>query len=172
MGMQSTGNISVEVERAAVFEFVSDPVQLAQCIPGCSELVELSPGRYSAQLTSKVAYITLKFKVTSEITRMEPPSAIEVKMTGDSIGLAGRVSATAGIELSDAGEGFTDIRYTAEVALSGKLGGLGQPVFRSKSAEVAREFGENLKTALEKVSLEKGPGTRSATPAANGGPVA
>ncbi|MSO21301.1 MAG: hypothetical protein EXQ56_12765 [Acidobacteria bacterium] len=150
MGLQSTGTINVEVDRATAFEFVADPVQLAQCIPGCSELIELSPGRYSAQLTSKVAYITLKFKVTSEITRMEPPNLIEVKMTGDSVGLAGRVSATAGIELTVASEGCTEIRYTAEVALSGKLGGLGQPVFRSKSAEVAREFGANLKAALEK----------------------
>ena len=47
---------------------------------------------------------------------------------------------------------MTDIDYTSNVGLSGKLGGLGEPVFRAKSAEVAREFGENLKAALEQSS--------------------
>lgn len=70
-------------------------------------------------------------------------------MTGESVGLAGRVVATAGLELVEDGERRTEIRYVADVALTGKLGGLGQPVFRAKSIELAREFGENLKAAIE-----------------------
>ena len=149
MGVQANGEIIVDLDRAAVFAFVSDPVRLAQCIPGCSDLREIAPGRYAAQLTSRVAYITVKFKVIAEIVKMEPPSAIEVKLTGDAIGLAGRLVAGAAIELADAGE-RTAIRYSAEVTLSGKLGGLGQPVFRAKSAELAQEFAANLKAALER----------------------
>jgi len=149
MGVQANGEIVVDVDRATVFAFVSDPVRLAQCIPGCSDLREIAPGRYAAQLTSRVAYITVKFKVIAEIVKMEPPSAIEVKLTGDAIGLAGRLVAGAGIELADAGE-RTAVRYSAEVTLSGKLGSLGQPVFRAKSAELAQEFAANLKAALER----------------------
>jgi carbon monoxide dehydrogenase subunit G len=140
----------VDVDRATVFAFVSDPARLAQCIPGCSDLREVAPGRYAAQLTSRVSFITLKFKVVAEIVKMEPPSAIEVKLTGDAIGLAGRLVAGAAIELAEAGEQRTTIRYSAEVTLSGKLGGLGQPVFRAKSAELAQEFATNLKAALER----------------------
>ncbi len=46
-------------------------------------------------------------------------------------------------------EGRTTIRYVTDVGLTGKLGGLGQPVFRATSARLAREFGDNLKKALE-----------------------
>jgi len=74
---------------------------------------------------------------------------IEAKITGEAIGLVGRVVANAGLELAEAGPNETDIRYTAKVGLTGKLGGLGEPVFRAKSAEVAREFGANLKVAIE-----------------------
>ena len=150
MGVQARGEIIVNVDRATAFGFVADPVRLAQCIPGCSDLREISPGRYAAQLTNRVSFITLKFKVVAEIVKMEPPNAIEVKLTGDAIGLAGRLVAGAGIELADAGEQRTAIRYTAEVSLSGKLGGLGQPVFRAKSAELAQEFAANLKAALDR----------------------
>ncbi len=150
MALQTTGQIRVDVDRATAFDLVGDPMRLAQCIPGCKDLREISPGRYSAVLTNQVAFITLSFKVTVEIVKVEPPNSIEAKITGDGIGIAGRVVANAGLQLSDAGPGRTDIRYAASIGLTGKLGGLGEPVFRAKSAEVAREFGTNLKAALQK----------------------
>ena len=149
MAVQTTGQITVDVDRATAFKVIGDPVRLAQCIPGCTDLREISPGRYSAVLTNHVAFITLSFKVTVEVVRMEPPGSIEAKITGDGIGIAGRVAANARIQLSEAGPGKTDIHYAASLGLTGKLGGLGEPVFRAKSAEVAREFGSNLKAAIE-----------------------
>lgn len=154
MGLQASGEISVELDCASTFRLVADPMWLAQCVPGCQDVQELSPTRYSAVLTNKVAYITLRFKVIGEVVRMEPPHEIEVKMTGDSTGVAGHVVATAGLQLAGAEEGRTVIRYRAEVVLTGKLGGLGQPVFRAKSEELAREFGVNLKAALEQSSVD------------------
>jgi len=150
MAVQTTGQIRVDVDRTAAFDFVRDPVRLAQCIPGCRDLRELSTGRYSAVLSNEVAFITLSFKVIVEVIKIEPTSAIEAKITGDAIGLVGRVVATAGLQLDDGGPSQTDIRYTANIGLTGKLGGLGEPVFRAKSAEVAREFGANLKAAIER----------------------
>src|SRR6267142_2271148 len=150
MALQTSGQVRVEVDRATAFDLVGDPVRLAQCIPGCKDLRELSPGLYSAVLTNEVAFITLSFKVTVEILKVEPPSAIEAKITGDGVGIAGRVVANAGLHLSEAGPGRTDIRYSASIGLTGKLGGLGEPVFRAKSAQVSREFGKNLKAALQR----------------------
>jgi len=150
VALQTGGQIYVDVDRSTAFRFIADPVWLVRCIPGCKDLSELSPGRYSALLTNDVAFITLSFKVIVEIVKVETPRMIEAKITGDAIGLVGRVAANAGVELSEAGPG-TDIRYTANVGLTGKLGGLGEPVFRAKSAEVAREFGANLKAALASI---------------------
>ena len=150
MALQTSGQVRVDVDRATAFDFVGDPVRLAQCIPGCRDLREVSPGRYSAVLTNEVAFITLSFKLIVEVVKVEPTSAIEAKITGETIGLVGRVVANAVLQVSEAGPSQTDIRYTANVGISGKLGGLGEPVFRAKSAEVAREFGANLKAAIER----------------------
>jgi carbon monoxide dehydrogenase subunit G len=62
--------------------------------------------------------------------------------------------ATARVELREAGERRTIIRYVADVGLTGKLGGLGEPVFRATSARLAREFGTNLKKAIENGRVE------------------
>lgn len=150
MGLQTAGEVSVDVDRAAAFGFVSDPLRLAQCVPGCHDLREISSGRYAAVVTSKVAFIALSFNIMVEIVKIEPPDAIEAKITGDAVGLAGRVVATAGLRLASAGDGRTAISYSTDVVLTGKLGGLGESVFRAKSAELAREFATNLKAAIER----------------------
>jgi carbon monoxide dehydrogenase subunit G len=154
MALRTTGEIPVHVDRTTAFAFVSDPQRLARCIPGCRDLRELDPGRYEAVLATKVAFITLSFKVTIEVIRIDPPQAIDARISGDAIGLAGRVTAAAGLQLSDAGERGTAIAYAADIALTGRLGGVGESVFRAVSAQLAREFAANLKAAIERDRTE------------------
>jgi len=149
MALDTSGEITVDVERTAAFAVVRDPARLARCIPGCGDLRELAPDRYSAVLTSQVAFMTLSFKVTIDVTKIDPPSTLEAKVTGDAVGLAGHVVATARLQLDAAEENRTTIRYSTEVGLTGRLGGLGQPVFRATSAMMAREFAANLKAEIE-----------------------
>ena len=149
MAHQITGELSVDVDRTAAFAFLQDPQRLATCIPGCRDLREISPLRYAAVVASRVAFMTLSFKVVIEIVRREPPEALEATITGDAVGLAGHVAATAGVQLVENGDDRTTIRYVADIALTGALGGLGQPVFRATSARLAREFDVNLKQAIE-----------------------
>lgn len=131
-------------------------MSLAACIPGCKDLRETAPGVYSAVLTNEVAFITLSFKVKVEVLKIEAPDTIEAKITGETIGLVGRVTANAALGLSQVGPAETEIRYTASISLAGKLGGLGEPVFRAKSVEVARQFGANLKTAIGQFAAKAG----------------
>jgi carbon monoxide dehydrogenase subunit G len=155
MAISTGGEIVVDVDRETAFAVVSDPVRLARCIPGCQDLRELEPNRYSAVLSSRVAFMTLSFKVTIDVTRIEPPHAIEAKVTGDAMGLAGHVVANASLQLAEADGRRTTVRYATDVGLTGKLGGLGQPVFRTTSAQMARQFGENLKTEIERGGTEQ-----------------
>lgn len=149
MALHTSGEIPVGVPRDVAFGFLQDPPRLAACIPGCSDLGELGPNRYSAVLNSRVGFLTVRFTVTIDVTRVEPAHSIEATITGDAVGLAGHVVARAGVALTDAGAQQTIVRYTTDITLTGRLGGIGQPVFRATSARLAREFGDNLKQALE-----------------------
>lgn len=149
MPLETTGEIIVEVDREAAFKFVQIPEQLARCIPGCSDLREIGPGRFTAMLTSEVSFMTLNFQVVVEIVKIDPPNDIEARITGRPTGMSGNLTATAALHLADAGAGRTVIRHSSSVGLTGKLGSLGQPVFRAKSAEMSAKFGANLKAALE-----------------------
>jgi carbon monoxide dehydrogenase subunit G len=168
MALQTTGVVTVDVDPGAAFAFVQDPQRMAQCIPGCHDLSELSSGRYSAILTNKVSFITLNFKVVVEVVKIEPPTTIDAKITGESVGVAGRLAATAGVRLADAGNGRTAITYVTDVGLTGKLGGLGQPVFKAKSVQLGAEFAANLKAAMEKDAAQRQASSASADVALGG----
>ncbi|SRR5579883_1470691 len=147
--LETVGEIIVDVDRETAFRFVQVPEQLARCIPGCSDLREVGPGRFTATLTSEVSFMALKFQVVVEVARIEPPNEIEARITGRPTGISGNLTATAALRLMDAGPRRTLIRHSSNVGLTGKLGSLGQPVFRAKSAEMSAKFAANLKAALE-----------------------
>ncbi len=155
MALETTGEITVEVDRDSAFKFIEVPEQLAHCIPGCSDLRQVGPASFTALLSNEVSFITLSFQVVVEIVKIDPPHTIEAKITGKPIGFTGQLTATAGLHLSEDGVGRTIIRHSSNVGLTGKLGGLGQPVFRAKSAEMSTKFATNLKTALERNAAGK-----------------
>lgn len=146
--MQTGGSFAVAIPQDRVFAFVSDPFKLAACIPGCENLHETSTGTYAAVLNTKLGPITLRFDVTVQLTRVEPPTAIDATIAGTAAG-SGRLSARAEVRLAAPDAATTDIAYTIEMTLAGKLGSFGQPVFRAKSDELSKKFAVNLKAALE-----------------------
>jgi carbon monoxide dehydrogenase subunit G len=162
MAVETSGEITVDVDRSTAFAVVRNPTRLARCIPGCKELRQLAPDRYTAVLSSQVAFMTLSFKVTIDVTRIDPPAMLEARITGDAVGLAGHVVATARLHLEETEERGTTIRYATEIGLTGRLGGLGQPVFKATSAKMAREFGANLKKEIEGGAIERGEAERPA----------
>jgi carbon monoxide dehydrogenase subunit G len=93
--------------------------------------------------------MTVRFNVTIEILNVDPPEAIEAQISGDAVGVVGHVAATASVRLTDEGDERTRLSYSVEIALTGKLGGIGQPIFQATSVRLAHEFGDNLKKAIE-----------------------
>jgi carbon monoxide dehydrogenase subunit G len=145
--LQTGGEFTVAVPQDRAFAFVSDPFKIATCIPGCSDLREVAPGKFAAKLTNRVGPISLTFDVTVELTKVESPNAIDSSVSGNAAG--GRLTATATVRLDAVDPATTKVTYTVELGLTGKLGGIGQPVFRAKSDELSKKFGANVRAALE-----------------------
>jgi carbon monoxide dehydrogenase subunit G len=135
--VQTGSEFTVAVSQDRTFAFVSDPFTLAACIPGCSDLREVCPGTYAATLTNRVGPISIIFEVKVELTKVDAPSAIDATVSSNASGLGGRLTATATVRLEALDAANTRVRYTVDLELTGKLGGLGQPVFRAKSEDLS-----------------------------------
>src|SRR6266700_6120799 len=142
-----TGEIAVRAPRQAVFEALKDARFFASCMEGVGDLTEIDASRYTAVLETRIAYVRFKFSVTVELVRTEPPSEISAKVEGTPIGVVGRLTATSTATLIESRED-TLVRYSVDVALTGKLGSLGQPVLKSKAKEMEKQFTARLQAAF------------------------
>jgi carbon monoxide dehydrogenase subunit G len=145
--MKFSGELTVKAPRDKVYKAVRDARFFASCVEGVRDLQETAPDTYAAVFETKVAYMKFSFKVTVQVTRAEEPNQIEAKVEGTPLGVVGRLTATALTTLSDAGDD-TKIAYDVDAALTGKLGSLGQPVLRSKSKEMEKQFAARLAAAF------------------------
>jgi carbon monoxide dehydrogenase subunit G len=152
--MKLSGEIRVKAPRAKVFEALRDPHFFASCIEGVRDLTEIDSTRYDAMLETKVAYLQFKFKVTVELTRVDPPQALEAKIEGTPLGVVGRLTAASRTTLIDDADG-TAIHYDIDTALTGKLGAIGQPVLKSKARQMEKEFCARLTRAFEEAEPVK-----------------
>lgn len=146
--MNFSGEIAVKAPRGEVFRALRDARFFASCIDGIGELKEIDTSRYDAMFETRVAYMRFRFNVSVELTRVEPPNEIEAKVEGVPLGVVGRLTATTVTKLEEAGN-ETRVRYSIAASLTGKLGGLGQPVLRAKAKEMEKQFARRLKAAFE-----------------------
>jgi uncharacterized protein len=151
--MKFTGELTVKASRAAVFDALRDARFFASCVEGVHDLTEIGPDRYAAVFDTKVAYMKFSFKVTVELVRADPPNEIEAKVEGTPLGMVGRLTATAVTSLAQVGD-ETKISYAVDAVLTGKLGSLGQPVLRSKSREMEKQFAARMQAAFDQSKAE------------------
>lgn len=149
--MKIAGELSVRAPRSAVFEALKDARFFASCVDGVQDLTEIDATHYAAVFETKIAYMKFRFNVTVEMTTAQAPDLIEGKVEGKPMGLVGRLAATATTRLSEAGE-TTKIAYEIDSTLTGKLGGMGQPVLKAKAKEMEKQFAARLKARFESSS--------------------
>jgi carbon monoxide dehydrogenase subunit G len=151
--MKVTGEITVKAPRAAVFEALRDARFFASCVEGVHDLQQIDDSHYAAMLETKVAYMRFKFKVAVEVARLVPPQEIEARIEGAPLGVVGRLTATSLTTLIESGD-ETQVHYSVDATLTGKLGSLGQPVLKSKAKEMERQFAGRLRAAFEQKAPE------------------
>lgn len=147
--MNFTGELNVNASRETVFDQLQDASRFVSLIEGVHDLQEIDPTHYAAVFETKVAYLRFKFKVTVEVVRLERPNLIEAKIEGSPLGVVGRLSATSVTTLSEVADG-TQVSYSVDAAITGKLGSIGQPVLRSKAKEMEKLFARNLSAVFER----------------------
>jgi hypothetical protein len=141
--MKFSGELTVKAPRDEVYKAVRDARFFASCVEGVHDLVETAPDTYAAVFETKVAYMKFRFNVTVKVVRAEEPREIEARVEGTPLGIVGRLTATSLTTLTEVGD-QTKIAYDVDAALTGKLGSFGQPVLRSKSKEMERQFAARL----------------------------
>lgn len=114
-----------EEPRQAVFDALTDPHVMAEAVPGVERVEIQNETHWTARIKVPLGVGSLSFQF--ELLERQPPEHARLIARGKALG-AGMLMDTE-FELGE-DRGRTDMRWRADVRLSGLLGRLGQPVVR------------------------------------------
>ena len=139
----------VNADRDTVWQFITAPQLAGQCIPGCQEVKETTPGNYSAVIKIQMGPINTSFVVDVELTEQTPPSYSAYTTTGQEGTNASRINAKSTLSLNEIDSNKTEVKYTSNISISGRLGKFGLGMMRKKADSVGDEFVANLCAKIE-----------------------
>jgi carbon monoxide dehydrogenase subunit G len=123
--MRITGTTMLQAPVESIYAALVDPAVLAQVIPGCTKVEQLSEGSYCMTVTAGIASIKGAYQVDVRLTGADgAPHKLQVHASG--AGLPGHFSADLTIALADSSTGSTMLSYSAAVTVGGPVGALGR----------------------------------------------
>jgi carbon monoxide dehydrogenase subunit G len=146
--MKFQGNLLIARPVQKVWEFLWDIETLSRCIPGCESVKTVKEReKYELKVKDSVGPITVHLDMLASVKKLESLKCIEIDMEGKDF-KAGGVRQTMVLALTPRGND-TEIAFETEVHVFGRLGTLGYPFVKKKAETVIKEFGENIKGAIE-----------------------
>ncbi len=138
-----------------VWAFITTPERVAPCLPGCDEVEAVGDNKYKANIKVQVGPIKTAFKVDVEATEERAPEFAAYSTRGEEGGRASRISATSTLALKPLDTGRTEVTYTSEVSIVGRLGKFGAGMMKKKADAMGDEFVTALRAELEEPGLEQ-----------------
>ncbi|NOR53008.1 MAG: carbon monoxide dehydrogenase [Candidatus Aminicenantes bacterium] len=145
------GNLTLKAPIQKLWDTLLDPETLRECIPGAEKIERLDERTYDCTVKQKVGPISVRFKFKNILTKVEPPTHLEMEGEGEDIGKAGRFVQRTSIDLKENEAGEVEVSYRCNANIVGKLAMFGDRIMRAKAKKVEREFTEALKKKLKSV---------------------
>ena len=149
--MKFQGHLVIARPVEKVWDFLWDIEKLSKCIPGCEGVKTLKEReRYELSVKDSVGPITVQLELLADVKKLEPLKRIEIAIQGRDF-KAGGVRQTMALALASKNN-ETQVDFETDVNVFGRLGTLGYPFVKKKAESVIKEFGDNIKGAIEENS--------------------
>jgi carbon monoxide dehydrogenase subunit G len=133
--------------RQKLWDLLLDPARLASCIPGCEELREAGPDRYTATLKIGVAAIKGTYTGKVEIGEKQPPEHYKLSVEGSAA--PGFVRGVATMDLAESGPQSTRLSMNADAQVGGLIASVGQRFLGGIARQMTQQFFRNVEKELE-----------------------
>ncbi len=143
--MKVQGSVSLPAAREQVWELLVDPERLAKCLPGCEKLEPNGPNRYKVALKFGVAAISGRFSGAVELTELDPPATLRMRVEGK--GAPGFMNGEGTLSLVEAAGG-TEVRYEGEAHVGGLIASVGSRLIEAAAKKVIHQFFESAQTQI------------------------
>jgi carbon monoxide dehydrogenase subunit G len=144
--MHFEGKAVVKAPVEKVWNFISTPESMAQCLPGVEEYKVLEGKRTEAKIKIGVGFIKGTFKVNSRVLEEDPVNR-RAKLVIDGSGVTSAFKAEIQISCNPHPEG-TELGWVAEATVSGPLGSVAKGLVENASQKVVNQTLECVKNKV------------------------
>ena len=143
--MRITGHHAIPFAVETVWNALLDPAVLVGTIPGCERLETTAADTYAMTVSAGVGAIRGTYDGTCAMSDLHPHESLVMRLQG--AGAPGTIDATVHVSFAEA-DGLTTVGYDADAVVGGMVGGVGQRMLTSVSNRMAKEFFDNVATAI------------------------
>ena len=142
------GEVTIRAPRKPVWDFLTDPNQVGQCVPGVERIEVVEPNKlYRGVVTVGLGTVKARFNGEVEILELEEPQRAKLKAHGTATG--GAADAVSEMMLSDGPDNTTVVNWTADVNVSGQLASLVSRLVVPVSQKLSALFYEEARRRIE-----------------------
>ncbi len=143
------GDVIVRAARKKVWDFLTDPNQIGQCLPGLEKIETIEPlKKYRGVVSIGLGSVKARFSGDADILELKEPDYAKLKAHGTATGSA--ADALSEMRLSDGPDNSTLVHWTADVSVSGQLASLVSRLMVPVSQKLAGVFYDEVRKRIEK----------------------
>lgn len=145
--MELNGSFTIDAPLDTTWDFLLDIERVGPCMPGMETVEALDERRFRGTLKAQVGPIKARFSGQATLTEVEPKSRLVASIQGDDKTSATSVKASFSSSLTEV-DGGTQVDYSMDITLRGRLAQFGAPVFRTIAKKMTDEFVRCLQSEM------------------------
>ncbi|MDG7042196.1 MAG: hypothetical protein JRN22_04025 [Nitrososphaerota archaeon] len=126
--MQIEGNISINKDKPAIWNFVSVPDRIVTCLPGLQES-SIEGNTIKAKIKAGIGLIRGSFNVTVIIEENDTVN-YHARLSLAGSGASSSFNADVIIDLKDGADGLPALVYSSDAKIGGPLGSMASPILK------------------------------------------
>lgn len=144
--MEITGTQTIAAPRQRVWDALNDPDILKKSLPGCESVERTSAEEFKVIMAAAIGPLRARFNGLLRMSDIQAPESCTMVFEGQG-GAVGFGKGNSSVKLTES-EGQTELTYTAEAQVGGKLAQVGSRLIDSVARKMANDFFTAFKTQL------------------------
>lgn len=146
VNLSYSGQEKVQAPPAAVWAFISDPAQVARCLPRIEDVRVIDATHLQGHVSMGSGFMKSKIKLNIEVVPDQAQNRVNVKVTGG--GLGSNLELTAGANILDNGDGTTTLAWQGNADMRGPLANMAGKMAEEQGQKmIARTF-QNMSASI------------------------
>ena len=150
MGMEISKSFVVKAPQGAVWAFLTDPYQVAKCLPGAAITEKVDDQTYTGTMTVKVGPVTASYRGKLRFERLdEAAGEAELAASGQETRGKGGADMRMKSSVVSSGPSETQVTVVSDVNVMGVLAQFGRGMIQDVSDQLFGKFTEAMRRELE-----------------------